>query len=312
MDIQEYIPLSNYTTFRIGGAARYFMEVTRKDDLGIALDYASTRKLPYVILAGGSNVLVADEGFDGLVVHIAFAQFECDAVTGRVRADAGTSLQTLIHDATEKGLTGAEGMYGIPGSVGGAVRGNAGAFGTEITDICVSVRALNTATREVREFMHDECHFGYRTSLFKTDSEWIVLDATFQLTPDDISACQARRDETLKERNDRQIQDIQSAGSFFMNPTAPDHIQERFAEEKGTPARERRVPAGWLIEKSGFKGACEGAACTGERSANYVINTGDATAVEVRTLTKSICDAVARDTGITLREEVTLIGYGRS
>lgn len=307
MNFDEQVPLAQYTTFNIGGVARYFAHVEKRKDLGVALDYAQTRKLPHIILAGGSNMLVSDEGFEGLVIKISFSKVTISH-RGSVTAEAGVALMPFIMDMCSQGLSGLEHMYGIPGSVGGAVRGNAGAFGTEITDVVTSVTALNIETREERIFSHEECRFGYRTSFFKNNSEWVILDATFLLTEGDAQECIKNAENTLAERNKRQIQDIKSAGSFFMNPVVPESIQAQFEKEKGTPARERRVPAGWLIEKSGFKGACQGEACTGERSANYVINKGSAVSADVRVLTKTIQEKILEEFGVELKEEVTLVG----
>lgn len=309
MKIEENIPLAELTTFKIGGAARYFARVSNTSDLSIALDYAQTRNIPYVILAGGSNTLIADNGFAGLVVSMEMKKLSFDRATGLLSAEAGCNLQETIDAALEAELGGMESMYGIPGTVGGAVRGNAGAFGTEITDIVTEVEALNKETREVKTFTHDECLFGYRNSFFKKNDDWVILRASLQLTPGDAQELRAAADETLALRNERQIQNIQSAGSFFMNPTVHEGIQEQFFAEKGVVAKERRVPAGWLIEKSGFKGECRDAVCTGSRSANYLINTGGATAMSVVEFAREIKMKVLQDFGVELHEEVTLVGF---
>lgn len=309
MKIEENIPLAELTTFKIGGAARYFARVSNTSDLSIALDYAQTRNIPYVILAGGSNTLIADNGFAGLVVSMEMKKLSFDRATGLLSAEAGCNLQGTIDAALEAELGGMESMYGIPGTVGGAVRGNAGAFGTEITDIVTEVEALNKETREVKTFTHDECLFGYRNSFFKKNDDWVILRASLQLTPGDAQELRAAADETLALRNERQIQNIQSAGSFFMNPTVHEGIQEQFFAEKGVVAKERRVPAGWLIEKSGFKGECRDAVCTGSRSANYLINTGVATAMSVVEFAREIKMKVLQDFGVELHEEVTLVGF---
>lgn len=306
---QEHVPLAPYTTFELGGVARYFTEVRTVTELGIALDYAETRSLPFFILAGGSNVLVADAGFVGLVIRIAFDQRTIDVDSGAVYAEAGASLMETIEATAEAGLTGMEAMYGIPGTVGGAVRGNAGAFGTEVVDVLKEATALNIDTREIKTFTREECNLTYRSSFFKRNPEWIVLSATFALTPDTDGAALARVEETLALRNERQIQNIRSAGSFFMNPTAPESVQKLFESEKGTPSNNGRVPAGWLIEKVGFKGHCVNGICTGERSANYIINDGTGSASAVLELTSAIHAKVFTDFGITMQPEITQVGF---
>lgn len=307
MKIQEHVPLAPHTTFKVGGNARYFTIVSKVADLNAALDYAEVRKLPFFILAGGSNMLIPDEGFDGLVIKMSFENFDIRSNSTIVTAEAGCSLMTLINAACNAGLSGMESLYGVPGTVGGAVRGNAGAFGTEVANVLESATALNTKTREERTFSNTDCTFSYRNSYFKMNPEWLILSATFKLTNADAKECLQKAEDTLGERNKRQIQDIRSAGSFFMNPRVPKKIQQLFKEEKGIDARGCRVPAGWLIDKAGFKGYCEGNVCTGERSSNYFINKEGATAQEVVALAEKIKEAVREQFGVELQEEVTKI-----
>jgi len=309
MEIQENIPLSPLTTFKIGGSAKYFINAETAEDLGAALDYAETRNLPFFILAGGSNILVSDEGFNGVVIKINFRESKIDEVTGEVYAEAGCNLMEIIHETSELGLGGMESMYGIPGTVGGAVRGNAGAFGTEAKDVVTKVTALNIETRDIKTFSNEECGFSYRSSTFKGDQEWVILSATFKLQTGGDAEVMKNAEKTLQERNNRQIQNIKSAGSFFMNPKVSEDLQNLFKEEKGAEARNGKVPAGWLIEKSGFKGVCEGGVCTGERSTNYVINNGNASSEDVLKLTGTIKAKVLKDFGVELQEEVTTVGF---
>lgn len=309
MEIREHEPLAPYTTFNIGGPAKWFVEATTHAELREAIQYAHDRHLPYFVLAGGSNLLIADDGFDGLVVRVTLTGAEIDTAQHRATFDAGYNLRAAIDITSEAGLGGWEAMYGIPGTVGGAVRGNAGAFGTEIQDVLIEVDALNTETLEERTFTNEQCTFAYRTSFFKQHPEWIVIRAVMQLQPSDPRACRERAQETLELRQQRQIQDIRSGGSFFTNPAVGAEIQKLFEEEKGEPAREGRVPAGWLIEKSGFKDVCENDVCTGTRSANYLINAGGATAADVRAFADKIKNAVRDQFGVELVEEVMLLGF---
>ena len=308
MEIQENVPLAEHTTFKIGGNARYFIEITDADKLGVALDYAQTRSIPFAILAGGSNALISDEGFDGLVIKVTFNNITVDTTNATVTAEAGANLMETIKRACQQGLSGMENMYGIPGSVGGAVRGNAGAFGTEVVDVLKTATAINIKTREPKVFTKDECRFSYRNSFFKQNHDWFVVSAEFALTLAVPQTCIDAANHILTTRNERQIQDIQSAGSFFMNPRVPEDIQKMFQEEQGQSVRDGRVPAGWLIDKSGFRGFQKGTVHTGERSANYVVNDGGAQAQDVRALTEEIKQAVRNRFGVELQEEVTLIG----
>ena len=307
MEIQKNTSLAPLTTFNIGGEVTEYISVATKEELKEALEYAHKAGVPFFILAGGSNVLIADSGFQGLCIHLQLRENEIEESEMKATAECGVNLMDFIHATCVKGLTGMESMYGIPGSVGGAVRGNAGAFGTEVKDVLQTATALHSKTLEVREFSVKECQFSYRNSFFKENKDWIITSATFKLASAEPKDCLERAEATLALRNERQIQDIQSAGSFFMNPEASKEVQKLFEEDKGVAARENRVPAGWLIDKSGYKGVCEGAACTGERSSNYVINTGSATADEVRTLTRKMHKAVQEKFGIELHEEVTIV-----
>jgi UDP-N-acetylmuramate dehydrogenase len=283
--------------------------VRSKEELQEALEYAQTKNLAFTFIAGGSNVLASDSGFDGLVIKMALVKYSIDTEGNEIQAEAGVSLMEVIHAACSAGLTGMEPMYGIPGTIGGAVRGNAGAFGTEVLDVVSHVTAIDIESKEIRTFTNAECAFDYRNSFFKRTSKWIVLSATFSLMARDPEECIKKAKEILATRNERQIQNIRSAGSFFMNPIVSDKLQKEFEDEKGTPARNGRVPAGWLIEKAGFKGVAKDKAATGQRSSNYVINLGSATAAMVQELTLEMQKSVEEKFGVKLEREVTQVGF---
>ncbi len=305
MDIKEHVPLAPLTTFKIGGTARYFVEVRNEDDIRKAYAWACERKMPFVILGGGSNVLVADQGLDALVVRITTVDFDISGAM--LTADAGCNLLFLIRETAKRGLCGWDRLAGIPGSIGGAARGNAGAFGTEIKDVALSVRALNLKTGETKHFSNAECAFSYRHSFFKKHPEWIILRVVLKLHPAAPEESARLIDETIAERNRRHLQDVQAAGSYFMNPIAPPAVREQFEQEKNVRSREGRVPAGWLIEKVGMKGATAGGAIASIQHPNYIVNTGNATAADVRALAKKIKAAVLEKFGIRLEEEAVVL-----
>ncbi len=307
IEIQEHVPLAPLTTFRIGGAARYFAKAASEKELRAALAWAQERSVPSFILAGGSNVLFSDRGFDGLVIHMQMNSYRMDGP--HVHADAGAVLLEVITAAAEQSLGGWEHMAGIPGTVGGAVRGNAGAFGTEVKDVLHSVRALNTQTHTVQTFSAEDCAFAYRQSIFKGDTPWIILSATFALTPGDAETIRATITQTIEEREKRHLQNVRAAGSFFMNPVAPPEVVERFERDKGVRSRGGRVPAGWLIEEAEMKGYRIGGAQSSPQHPNYIINTGDATAEDVITLASMIKMRVRDRLGVQLREEVQMVGF---
>ncbi len=305
MKIQENVPLAPLTTFKIGGAAKYFVDVATEDEMREVIGWAHEKGIRCIILAGGSNVLVPDDGYDGLVIHIvsenfSFAHRELDA-------DGGCNLLSLIQAAGVKGLGGWEKLAGIPGTIGGAARGNAGAFGAEIKDFVHKVKAINMYSGETRIFVNTECGFSYRNSFFKQNPKWLITRVFLELQKKNSSESAKLAEETIAEREKRHLQNIQAAGSFFMNPVAPQNIIDMFEKEKGVKSREGSVPAGWLIEKAGMKGATVGGAISSLQHPNYIVNQGNATAHDVRNLAQSIKLKVFDTFKIELKEEAMIL-----
>lgn len=305
LQIRENVPIAPLTTFRIGGVARFFVEVKTEVGLREAIAWAKEQGVEFRILAGGSNVLAPDQGFDGLVIHVIEGAHSLDA--GLLTADAGCNLLGLIREAAAAGWGGWEKMAGIPGTVGGAARGNAGAFGTEIKDVAVRAEAFNVETGESRSFENGECAFSYRQSFFKQHPEWMITKVAVQLSVVDQAESSRLIEDTIAEREKRHLQNVRAAGSYFMNPVAPTSVVAQFEQEKQVKSREGRVPAGWLIEKAGMKGASVGGAEASEQHPNYIINTGDATAADVRALAEKIKAAVRERFGVELREEAAML-----
>lgn len=303
--IQENVLLAPITTFNIGGPAKYFVDVRNENEMRDAIHWAKEKAVGFVILSGGSNMLIPDEGLNKLVIHITKGQFKFTGLA--LEAEAGCNLLELIRAASERNLGGWEKLSGIPGTIGGAIRGNAGAFGFEIKDLPMKIRALNSKTGEIREFRNSDCDFAYRHSFFKDNLEWIITNLAVRLLK--IASTESLRlvEETIAEREKRHLQNIQAAGSYFMNPVAPKEVQEMFEREKGIKSREGRVPAGWLIEKAGMKGARVGGAIASLQHPNYLVNTGGATAHEVRTLAERIKQAVKKQYEVHLEEEAVLL-----
>lgn len=305
INIKENVPLSSLTTFEIGGAARYFVETKTEDEMREAIAWAHEKGIRPVILAGGSNVLVPDQGIDGLVIQIASDIFSF--ADTELAADAGCNLLKLIRHASARGLGGWEKLSGIPGTIGGAVRGNAGAFGPEIKDFITKVRAFDAETGEMREFENEFCDFSYRHSFFKDHPEWIITRAIIRLHGVEIGESTSLIEDTIAERERRHIQNVRAAGSYFVNPVAPGEIQELFEKEKGAKSREGRVPAGWLIEKAGMKGARVGGAEASVQHPNYLVNVENATSADVRSLADKVRSAVESQFGIVLQEEAAIM-----
>lgn len=304
MEIRENVPLSPLTTFEIGGVARYFVEVATESDIRNALGFAREKGVPFYVIAGGSNLLIPDDVLEGLVIRVVGEKFQF--TDEGLEAQAGCNLLMLIREAAKQRKGGWEKLAGIPGTIGGAVRGNAGAFGPEIKDFVSWVRAINTTTEDVHEFSNAECEFEYRNSFFKKDPKWVILDVHVKLHQGEALMQQKLIEETIREREKRHIQNVKAAGSYFMNPVAPQHVVNIFEEEKGVKSRGGRVPAGWLIEKAGMKGSILGGAQVSAQQANYIINADNATAEDVRELAQKVKDEVRRQFDVALTEEAVV------
>ena len=306
--LQENIPLAPCTSFGIGGPARYLVEAGSADQLREALLLARQKGVDYYLLGGGTNLLISDSGFDGLVIRIKF-----DAVRWEgeeIEAEAGVDLTGLVHQCATWGLSGMEPLAGIPGLLGGAVRGNAGAYGGSIGELCGSVRALDSAMLEFVTLSRAECRFGYRDSRFKREPGLIVVSALLALAPAPVAEIRQRVAATLARRAARNLQCEQSVGSFFMNPVVADAaLIERFESDQKARSRDGRIPAGWLIDQAGLRNLRVGAAMVSALHANYLVNTGGARAEEVLLLARAIKERVRAVTGVKLQEEVSCLGF---
>lgn len=305
LEIQQNKELSDLTTFQIGGPAEYFVAVHSENEIRDALGWAREHDVPFTVLAGGSNVLIPDSGLKGLVIHMIGDRFAFTDST--LEADAGCNLLSLIRASADEGQGGWEKLAGIPGTIGGAARGNAGAFGPEIKDFLVWARAINAKTEEVHEFSNAECDFSYRDSFFKKNPEWIVTKVHIQLEKVDAKESTHAIKATINEREKRHIQDVRAAGSYFMNPIAPQAIVSLFEQEKGVESRGGRVPAGWLIEKAGMKGATVGGAESSPMHPNYLVNAHNAKSDQVLELAAKIKSAVYAQFSISLEEEAVIL-----
>ena len=306
--LQENTPLAPYTSFGIGGPARYFAQARSAEELREALLFARHKGLPFYLLGGGTNLLVSDSGFEGLVIRV---NFDAITLTGDgIRAEAGADLTGLVHQTATWGLSGVESLAGIPGMLGGAVRGNAGAYGGCIGEVCSEVQVLNAATLDVVSFPGEACRFGYRDSRFKREPELIVVSATLALAPGPTPDIRQRIAATLARRAARNLQCEKSVGSFFMNPVVSDQeLVARFETEQQVRSRECRIPAGWLIDQAGLRNQRIGAVVVSALHANYLINTGGASARDVLLLARLVKDRVRAATGVQLREEVSCLGF---
>ncbi len=278
-------PLDRHTTFKIGGAADVFVSVRSVDELGIVLKSAKIYAVPVFIIGKGSNLLVSDNGIEGAVVSL--AGLDGIEVSGNsITCGAGANLSALCIRARDEGLSGLEFAFGIPGSVGGALYMNAGAYGGEMSQAVRNALCMD-ADGNLITLSLEEMELGYRTSAFKKRG-LIILSATFELNADKGEEINGRMQELLSRRKDKQPLEYPSAGSTFKRPEG--HF------------------AGALIEKNGLKGAGVGAAQVSEKHAGFVINTGDATCADVLALIEKIQKTVFNADGVRLETEVIFVG----
>jgi len=285
MRTKKNVALKNYTTFKIGGPAKYFCIVKTEKDLLQAVKWANKNNLPFFILGGGSNLLVADKGFNGLVIKIENCKLKI--VNSKVIAGAGISLTTLLSVTANAGLSGLEWSAGIPGAtLGGAIRGNAGAFETGIKDVVRKVEVFDV--RDLRFKIYDlrDCQFGYRESVFKKNSNLIIFSAELEFKKSDKKKIKEKVKEILSYRMSKHPK-LPSAGSVFKNL--------------------ENIRARDLIEKAGLKGKKIGRAQISDQHANFIVNLGGAKAKDVLELMNLAKKEVKNKLGIKIEEEIQIL-----
>lgn len=306
INLQKNYPLKDLTTFKIGGSADYFY--LAKDIAGLkdALQWAVQNKLKVLALGGGSNLVFPDEGYRGLVIKLDFQKLEI--ADNKVTVGAGVMLQNLIAETLNHGLTGLEFAAGIPGSVGGAIRGNAGTYGQDMSNVVVSITYLIPATAEIKTCIGQECNFSYRHSSFK-ESNYIIAEAELQLNRGDVGESQKIINDRLRVRQTEHPTEP-SAGCVFKNIKFEDVDLEKLKAKDLDLAKfekYKKIPAGYLVELLGLKGKVIGGAQVSPKHGNYIINTGSATTEDVIQLV-SLIKMKVRDTyGVQLQEEVQFV-----
>jgi len=303
--LKKNVSLKNYTTFKIGGPAKYFFETKNKKDLIKAILVAKSKKLPFFILGGGSNLLVSDEGFSGLVIKILFSKSYF--LNSQISAEAGTILAELLSATLNTGLTGLEWAAGIPGTVGGAIYGNAGAFKKSMKDITKTVTVLEIKNQKsnIKNLRNKDCKFCYRNSIFKQKKNLIILSATLQLKKGNKLKIEKRIKEYLNYRKETQPLNFPSAGSVFKNP------KNFSAGELGEEDKSSSLSfaAARLIEECGLKGKRIGNVKISEKHANFIVNLGGGKAKDVKKLINLAKKKVKEKSGITLEEEICYLGF---
>lgn len=303
--------MSKHTNFRIGGAARWYVDVKSEEELLFALNLATKEDVPWFILGGGSNTLVSDEGFDGLVMQMAMRAITIEG--NRVTAEAGVLSAALARKTAEAGLAGFSWAISLPGTIGGAIRGNAGCFGGEAKDCLISVHVLSFADEswKTKEIPVEMCGFGYRESVFKHSGD-IILSATYAFPSGDREELLASQQNHLASRKATQPLYAGSAGCVFKNSDVAEDVLQRLRQEVDIPLEmnaSRKLSSGWLIDQLDLKGTRIGDAEISQEHGNFIVNRGAATASDVVQLIALAKTRARNHFGIVLQEEVRYLGF---
>ena len=349
MKIQENIPLSPFTTFQVGGPARYLAEARSESDIKDALQFAAERRLPLFVLGGGSNLVVADEGWPGLALKIGLmgVEFGFDGNDALFHAGAGENWDEFVAFTVEHNCAGVECLSGIPGTVGGTPVQNVGAYGQEVSQTISRVRVLEIATGKVSDLSNEQCGFAYRSSIFNTSQrgKHIVLEVRYTLQQDgkptveyaDLKkyfaagtrpTLQRVRNAVREIRQSKAMllvpgdEDCRSAGSFFKNPLVSEAEANRIEALARQRAPEKMLPrypaedgqvklsAAWLVEQAGFhKGYARGPVGISRKHSLAIVNRGGATARDIIGLKKEIEEKVFDVWGVRLQPEPVFVGF---
>lgn len=288
LSVIENADMSKYTSFRAGGRATALVEVENKEQLKAVLRFADEENIPHLLIGNGSNTLFKDSGYQGLVIKLGdYFNYLAEESDTRLRIGASMLLSTAAKMALEESLTGMEFASGIPGSIGGAIFMNAGAYGGEMKDIVASVHAVSPDGRDEKDFTNEEMQFGYRSSILQQNG-WIATDVTFNLTTGNKEEIAAQMKDLNARRNAKQPVNYPSAGSTFKRPEG--------------------YFAGKLIEDAGLKGLTVGGAQVSTLHSGFVINKGGASATDILQLIALVQNTVYDKFGVMLEPEVRIIG----
>lgn len=310
-EITEHEPMAKHTSFRVGGSSRLYAVLADPERVIALVHAAEEAKVPWFIYGGGSNLLVADEGYEGLVIQMANRGFKVEGT--HVYAESGLITGLLARKTVDAGLTGFEWAIGVPGTIGGAIYGDAGCYGGEMRDAVTSVDAYHLASKQRVRLDRSACQFGYRESLFKRDRH-LIFSCELELKPSpDPAKSREQMESIMRERKEKQPLDQSSAGCAFKNfeYTEDDDI-ELLARQVEIPVgmRTRKsIGAGWLVDQAGLLGSRIGDVEISQKHGNFMINRGQARAQDVISLISLVKRKVRDEFGIELREEVQLLGF---
>jgi UDP-N-acetylmuramate dehydrogenase len=338
MQIQEYIPLSEHTTLHLGGPARYFISATNTQELREALSYARENSLPIYILGGGSNILFPDEGWNGLVIHIALLgrDYEEDSKGDvRVTVQAGEQWDQLVEETVAQGLWGIENLSRIPGTVGAAPVQNIGAYGVEVKDVIEWVEVLDIHNGDLHIISKDECAFGYRDSIFKHRGgrDYIITRVAMRLSAHpkpnleykdlqeyfgqrtDVSVSEVRNAiNEIREKKYPSMTKVGSAGSFFKNPIVTKILFNEIVTWLDAPVpyykvddENVKIPVAWLLERFGWKGKRVGNVGSWNTHPLFFVHYGGGTSEELIAFAEKVMNDVKEKTNIDLVPEIDIV-----
>jgi UDP-N-acetylmuramate dehydrogenase len=296
--------LSRYTRFGIGGPADLYAETADSEAFIAAMEASRAAGIEIAVIGDGTNLIVSDQGFRGIVLRYRADHLRAAGLC--VMADAGAVLQDLVDFAIARGLKGLETLAGIPGSVGAAVYGNAGAYGHSISERVVRVRFYDGA--EIRLFTNAQCEFLYRESIFKQHKEWIIFSIELALDPADAAALRKTADDITKIRNEKFPVTMRCAGSIFKNLLYKDIPPAVALNVPAAVVREGKVPSAYFLEQVGAKGMERGGIRVADYHANLIYNAGGGTAAELCVVIRELKQRVRDRFGIELEEEVQYVG----
>lgn len=303
--LTEQAPLSGFTRFAIGGPAALLFDATEEEALLSGLRVLASTEVPHLVIGGGTNLIVSDCGFNGVILR-----YSGSKITPRgneLEVTAGVVLQRAVDESLLLGFSGLETMTGIPGFLGGAVYGNAGAYGRSIQEIVTAVRIFDGS--ETRTLQKHECRFAYRSSIFKERKRWIILSATLEFTDDDPAELLKTAGAIRVIRDAKYPPAMKCAGSIFKNLLVRDLPSEVISEIPADVVREGKVPSAWFLDQVGAKGMTRGDIHVAGYHANLIYNDGAGSARDLVGLIHELKEKVFDRFRFNLEEEVQYIGF---
>jgi len=316
LDVKKGESLKEHNTLKVGGKAKMLLEVRSKEDMRDAIELAKKNKMPYLILGGGTNVLISDKGFEGVVIKNKIDYVNIQKDKECIEAGSGVSMGALLTKAKSAGLSGLEWAAGLPGTLGGAIFGNAGSCGGEMKDNVDYIEVLDTDTMTFKCLLGEECDFAYRHSIFHNNVKYVITGAMLKFKKRDPVEIMNEMAENMLFRQKHQPLAARSEGCMFKNIDLSQRKDVPLDLWKEIPefslfVRKGVVPAGFLIDRAGLKGLQVGTAKVSDRHANFIVSEKDANSEDIHNLILEIKKKVKEKFQVELEEEVRLVGFNK-